>query len=509
MSIENLDRTQLKKEGRFVAWALGLLLAHLMGMLLAGFSQGKIPFLTNALTAAGLFAIPLCAWLVSRWVDRSIGQLPFRDVVCASLRIFIAIVAIALLPSSFQILQALPLPLMGRVLELSTALLSIAVMSGLVLLGFGVADLLFLVTARFRRLSSRLMFLLLLAALGTFLWLTLLSLQSHAILTWAIEQGHLEDFVAETSWLSRIAGAWVGSIAGALSLELPFILIMAWRFGQNATQGINALNAGFVRVARGDLDKPVPVVGADEIADMQRGFNDMLDAVRERRFLETAFGRYVSPVILDHIRHTPDSAQWAGEKVEATVLFSDVRGFTEMSARLAPEEVIQLLNVYFSLLIEVVTRFEGYINKFIGDAMMVVWNAPAQDKEHALRALACAAAMQEALEKANADGLFGEVNVQTGIGINTGAVVAGNLGNEKVAEFTVIGDTVNVASRACSAAEGGCVVFPEATLRAAEAAAGRDLSTTSLGELDLKGKGPTPMLQLSERAPALAACLSP
>jgi class 3 adenylate cyclase len=508
MAQESLDRTHFKKEGRLVAWALGLLLAHVMGMLLAGFTLGRIPFLTNALIGAGLLAIPLCSWLVSRTVDRFITRLPFRDVVLASLRIFLAVVAIALLPSFFQVLQALPLPLIGRVLELSTALLSIAVMSGLVLLGFGVADLLFLFTARFKRLSSRLMFLLLLAALGTFLWLTLLSLQSHAILTWAIEQGHLEDFVPETSWLSKLGGAFVGSIAGALSLELPFILIMAWRFGQNATRGIKALSKGFNRVAEGDLRKPVPVIGSDEIADMQRHFNDMLDAVRERRFLETAFGRYVSPVILEHIRHTPDSAQWAGEKVEATVLFSDVRGFTEMSARLAPEEVIQLLNVYFSLLIEVVTRFDGYINKFIGDAMMVVWNAPISDEQHALRALACAAAMQEALEKANDEGQFGDVLVQTGIGLNSGEVVAGNLGNEKVAEFTVIGDAVNVASRACSAAEGGKVAFPRATLEAAEKAAGQSIACIDLGEMELKGKGPTPMFALGERADVLNALLS-
>jgi class 3 adenylate cyclase len=502
-----LDRAHIKREAQLVGWSLGLLTAHLLGMFLAGFSKGQIPLLTKAVTLLGLLAIPLCSWLVSRWVDRWVSRLPLREVVIASIRLGAAIVAIALLPSFFQILTRLPLPLIGRVLELGTVVLSIAVMSGLVLLGFAVADLLYLATARIKRMATRMMLLLLLAALGTFLWLSLLGLQSHAILTWALEQGHLQGFVAEPAWLTRLGGAWIGTMAGALSLELPFILIMAWRFGQNATGGLAALNAGFSRVAKGELNKPVPVIGSDEIADMQRGFNAMLEAARERRFLETAFGRYVSPLILDRIRHTPDSAQWVGERVDATVLFSDVRGFTAMSAALKPEEVIELLNVYFSLLIEVVTRFDGYINKFIGDAMMVVWNTPLPDEKHALRAMACAAAMQEALAQANAEGRFGDAEVKTGIGLNSGPLVAGNLGNQQVAEFTMIGDSVNVASRACSAAGPDQIALTHATLMAAQKEAGQDVACADLGVVDLKGKGPTPMLALEESALSLKAML--
>ena len=149
----------------------------------------------------------------------------------------------------------------------------------------------------------------------------------------------------------------------------------------------------------------------------------------------------------------------ASESRVATLLFADIRGFTALSAAMSPEEVIGLLNRYMSILIEVVARYDGYINKFIGDAVLVVWNAPLDQPDHAARAARCAAAMQRALGRANAAGEFGSRTVGMGIGLNTGPLVIGQLGNERQAEFTVIGDTVNVASRACSHAAAGQVAL--------------------------------------------------
>jgi class 3 adenylate cyclase len=269
-------------------------------------------------------------------------------------------------------------------------------------------------------------------------------------------------------------------------------MVMAWRVGRRATGGVAVLRAGFDRVARGDFEHPVAVQGNDEFAAMQRGFNDMLAAARERQFLERAFGRYVSPVVLDRLRTSGTHAMLVGERRVATVMFSDIRGFTALSATLAPEQVIAVLNAYMSLMIETIARYDGYINKFVGDAIMVVFNVPLDQPDHALRAVACARAMQRELADANARGLFGE-RLEMGVGINTGSLVAGNLGNERQVEFTVLGDTVNVASRACGKAGAGEVVLTAA----AREAAGASAPATSLGRVALKGKGEVELFQLA------------
>jgi adenylate cyclase len=232
---------------------------------------------------------------------------------------------------------------------------------------------------------------------------------------------------------------------------------------------------------------------------MQRGFNEMLASARERQFLERAFGRYVSPVVLDRLRGVGAGAMLAGERRVATVMFSDIRGFTAMSTALAPEQVIAVLNAYMSLMIETIARYDGYINKFVGDAILVVFNVPLDQPDHALRALACARAMQRELAAANARGAFGAQDLRMGVGVNTGPLVAGNLGNERQVEFTVLGDTVNVASRACSKAAGDEVVLT-AEARAAATEMTRDgesLVTRDLGNVALKGKGEVALYALA------------
>lgn len=486
-----------------------LLAAHVVVMVFAGFSQAGLTALNASATLLGTLAVPLCTWDLVRRLDGFFDRLlPGRGIGGAA-RVLAALLLIGVVPGLFTTFADAPLPLLGRVVELSTALVSIAVAMSLVLLGLGVADLLYELTAGVRHLSTRLMVLLSFASLWTFFWLGTLGLSARQLLAWAIEQGHLETYVEGIEQLERLVEAYtggvIGSVAGLIGLELPFMLLLAWRFGRNATRGLSTLTSGFERVARGELDAPVPVEGNDEVADMQRGFNEMLSAARERRFLETAFGRYVSPVILERVKEAHEAGGLLqGERVEASVLFSDIRGFTAMSAELPPEQVISLLNAYMSRMIETIARYDGYINKFVGDAIMVVFNTPLAQPDHALRALACAAAMQEELSRANADGAFGDRALEMGIGINTGPVVAGNLGNTRQVEFTVIGDTVNVASRACSAAGSRQVAVTRAVLDHA----GVPLATKSLGAVDLKGKGPTELFCLETSQEELDRALS-
>ncbi len=475
----------------FTLAGLVLLAAHVLTMGLAGFTRGAVGVAWVG-TATGVLSAALCAFELARVLDRRIELRAGELYLGAPLRVLAATALIAVIPAAYGVLSGLPLPLIGRALELGSVALSIAVLAGLGLLSLGVADALYLTTSRFRRLSTRLMALLMVTALGTFLWLTLVGMQAHALLQWAIRVGRLEAYVDLFGWLSRSASVALGGLAGVLGFELPFAMVMAWRFGRRATGGVAVLRAGFDRVARGDFEHPVAVQGNDEFAAMQRGFNEMLAAARERQFLERAFGRYVSPVVLDRLRTSGTQAMLVGERRVATVMFSDIRGFTALSATLAPEQVIAVLNAYMSLMIETIARYDGYINKFVGDAIMVVFNVPLDQPDHALRAVACARAMQRELADANARGLFGE-RLEMGVGINTGSLVAGNLGNERQVEFTVLGDTVNVASRACGKAGAGEVVLTAA----AREAAGASAPATSLGRVALKGKGEVELFQLA------------
>ena len=185
--------------------------------------------------------------------------------------------------------------------------------------------------------------------------------------------------------------------------------------------------------------------------------SSMFAAQSDRREINNLFGRYVSPQVASEILNLANSDQLklGGTKREVTVMFADMRGFTAFSERMGPEEVVSTLNKYLSVLIERVLANEGMINKFAGDNIMAVWNAPQDQPDQALLAVKAALEGQQALENMPQD--ESQPKVQFGIGINTGPAVAGNVGSEGRTEYTIIGDAVNLASRLCSNAPGGQV----------------------------------------------------
>ena len=180
-------------------------------------------------------------------------------------------------------------------------------------------------------------------------------------------------------------------------------------------------------------------------------------AQSDRQEMNQLFGRYVSPQVASEILNLANSDQLklGGTKREVTVMFADMRGFTAMSEHMTPEEVVATLNKYLSVLIERVLANDGMINKFAGDNIMAVWNAPQDQPDQALLAVKAAIEGQQAMESLPQD--ESKPKVQFGIGINTGSAVAGNVGSEGRTEYTIIGDAVNLASRLCSNAPGGQV----------------------------------------------------
>jgi adenylate cyclase len=176
----------------------------------------------------------------------------------------------------------------------------------------------------------------------------------------------------------------------------------------------------------------------------------------DKRFVKDLFGRYISPQIAREIVNQADTGELhlGGEQREVSVLFADIRNFTQISEQLAPEAVVEMLNTYLSAVTDAVVQYDGIVNKFAGDNIMAVWNAPQSQPEHALSAVRAAWEAQRRLtELQQSDDRT--ILVQFGIGINTGITLAGNIGSVGRTEYTVIGDSVNVASRICSSTPGG------------------------------------------------------
>jgi len=168
----------------------------------------------------------------------------------------------------------------------------------------------------------------------------------------------------------------------------------------------------------------------------------------EKRLLKQAFQRYLNPSVVDRIIENPDSLKLGGEKKELTVLFSDIRGFTAISESLAPESLMRFMNQYLTAMTDIVMNHEGTLDKYIGDAVMAIYGAPQEQKDHAIRACSSAIRMFEILyEKRDVWKKEGLPPIWVGIGINTGTMVVGNMGSAKRFNYTVMGDHVNLASR--------------------------------------------------------------
>lgn len=169
---------------------------------------------------------------------------------------------------------------------------------------------------------------------------------------------------------------------------------------------------------------------------------------RNKEKIKNAMGKYLSQDIMQNVVQNIDDIRLGGKKANVTVLFADIRGFTSMSEKMTAEEVSVILNEYFSEIEPIITKYNGVINKFIGDAVMAIFGEPIQDINHPQNAVKCACEMLKKVEQLQDKWLFeGKPKIEIGIGINTGEAFVGNIGSEKRLEYTVIGDMVNLASR--------------------------------------------------------------
>jgi adenylate cyclase len=169
---------------------------------------------------------------------------------------------------------------------------------------------------------------------------------------------------------------------------------------------------------------------------------------REKRWLRQAFGQYVSPALVEAITAHPEQLRLGGETVEVTILFADLAGFTGLSETMGPEDLIYLLNEYFSAMTQIILENQGTLDKYIGDAIMAFWGAPLPLDDHASRACTAALQMQAAMARLQEDRQnLGQPRLASRVGVHSGRVIAGNVGSKYRFDYTVIGDAVNLASR--------------------------------------------------------------
>jgi adenylate cyclase len=169
---------------------------------------------------------------------------------------------------------------------------------------------------------------------------------------------------------------------------------------------------------------------------------------RERKKIRGAFSYYVSSSVVNEMLKDPNKLKLGGDKKEISVLFSDIRSFTSISEGMAPEELVHLLNEYLTVMTDIVFKYEGTLDKYIGDALMAFYGAPLDQPDHPFRACASALDMMEGLEKLNAKWIReGKQPLDIGIGINTGPMMVGNMGSDQRFDYTVMGDAVNLGSR--------------------------------------------------------------
>ena len=217
------------------------------------------------------------------------------------------------------------------------------------------------------------------------------------------------------------------------------------------------------------------------------------ELARAHELVRRAFGRYVSEEVATSILQSPEGLEMGGEERELTILMSDLRGFTALTARLTPHEVIEFLNLYLESMVDVISRYEGTIDEIIGDAILVIFGAPLACDDHAAKAVACGLAMQLAMAEVNRRlAERGAAPLEMGIGVHTGRVIVGNIGSLRRTKYAAVGSTVNLAGRIESFTTGGQLLISEST---------REKIKTPLrivGQFRVEPKGASGSLQLHE-----------
>ncbi|HEX7168371.1 MAG TPA: adenylate/guanylate cyclase domain-containing protein [Acidimicrobiales bacterium] len=308
------------------------------------------------------------------------------------------------------------------------------------------------------------------------------------LLSWALGSGVplVAIAMAQFRFDPAVAPPTPGALVFLSALGLGSGALLLLLAAKSVAQPIAAVREALHAVEAGDDAVSIAVDDAGQIGQLQAGFNAMVLGVRERRELEDLFGRYVGPEVAAEALHR--GTDLGGEQRRASTLFVDLIGSSELAQRVEPAAVVSTLNQFFAAVVSVVQAEGGWVNKFEGDGAMCVFGAPADQPDHATRALRAARVLRSELA-----GVARRLPaVDAGIGVSSGAVVAGHVGAVERFEYTVIGDPVNEAARLTEAAkdEPGRVLASAAAVEAADP--DERARWVRVADLELRGRrGPT------------------
>jgi class 3 adenylate cyclase len=279
-------------------------------------------------------------------------------------------------------------------------------------------------------------------------------------------------FIFVTIWIIVI---FIASLAARIRTQAALVLSVILVLAMLATVYAFRPSALLVAIAGPFIFACIPAVFAGSLMMQRLALNNFrVSRLLEEKsnalektlqLLKTMFGRYLSTEVMTSLIENPSALELGGEKRRVTIMMTDLRGFTALAESLKPEQVVQMLNSYFEVMVEVILEYQGTINEIIGDALLVIFGAPQEMPDRAQRAIACAIEMQNAMARVNEQNCVqGLPELEMGIGLNETEVIVGNIGSSKRSKYTVVGSGVNMTSRIESYSVGGQVLISDSVL---------------------------------------------
>jgi adenylate cyclase len=304
------------------------------------------------------------------------------------------------------------------------------------------------------------------ANVNSWIWRRLGGNQEQAVLSFLqpiqfqnVTAGFAVVTLSQADMLSAVHTA-INAIIGATIVIITLGIVMSFVLGRRITQPIDQLVYASHAIGKGDYSYRFSNQRKDELGLLMEAFNEMSQGMLEKSQVQNALSRYLSPGVARQILSNLDDVGLSGKRIEGTVVFADIKGFTQISERIRPEDLVTILNRYFTLVTQACEINHGMVDKYMGDGVMLVFGAPEPDKDHAFNAITCALLIQKLI--AHENGKREERDqfpVKFRIGVNTGSMLAGNMGSRDRMEYTVVGDTVNLASRLCGITNAGEIVI--------------------------------------------------
>jgi adenylate cyclase len=297
------------------------------------------------------------------------------------------------------------------------------------------------------------------------------------------------------SFLRELSG-WESLLIELILMAVIFLLSV--RFSSLAfSVGIVFLAMAYIAVAMAgffygrlifNLVRPLLMIGFAMVAIVVYRYileeKEKMESLRQRDFIRRTFGRYLSSEVVEELLGSPAGLKMSGENREVTFLVSDLRGFTSLTSSLLPQQVIEIMNRYFEQMVEIIARYRGTVNEFMGDGILSFFGAPLYSGDDPERAVACAVEMQNAMANVNAQQRGLKLpELEMGIGLNTGEVVVGNIGSERRASYGAVGTPINAAYRIESFTVGGQILISPTT----HARITSDLNILGTKEVKFKG----------------------